>query len=154
MRLAESAAGKGSDEPLLAVPISHCVRMLRLDTDKAGIPFTTLEGKIDFHSLRVTYTSFVIEAGATVKEAQSLARHSTPYLTMNVYAKARPGRLHEVAAKVGEMVEYEPDYAECRTKLVVGAEAQSCNGPQSKDLRAVSKWWRRRESNPRPGAFQ
>ena len=142
-RLAESATGKAEDSSLLAVPVTHCARMLRLDTDKAGIPFWTPEGKVDFHSLRVSYTSFVIEAGATVKEAQSLARHSTPDLTMNIYAKARPGRLHEVAQKVGKMLESEPDYAECRTKLAAGAELQSANGPQSNDLRAASAGWRK-----------
>jgi integrase len=153
-RLAESAEGKAKDAPLLSVPISHCARMLRLDTDAAEIPFSTLEGKLDFHSLRVTYTSFVIEAGATVKEAQSLARHSTPDLTMNVYAKTRPGRLHEVAAKVGRMIEDTPDYAHCRTRLAVGAELQSLNSLQSKDLRAEKEWWRRGELNPRPVALR
>ena len=43
----------------------------------------------------------VIEAGASVKEAQTLLRHSTPQLTMNAYARARDHRLAEVAERVG-----------------------------------------------------
>ena len=37
----------------------------------------------DFHSLRVLFISRVVAGGASVKEAQTLARHSTPLLTMN-----------------------------------------------------------------------
>ena len=46
----------------------------------------------------------VIEGGANAKEAQTLMRHSDPRLTMNVYAKTRPGRLNELAERVGEVV--------------------------------------------------
>ena len=51
----------------------------------------------DFHSLRVLYISGVVTRGASVKVAQSLARHSTPELTFNVYACAG---LHDVAGAV------------------------------------------------------
>ena len=51
----------------------------------------------DFHSLRVLYISRVVAGGASVKVAQSLARHSTPVLTMNVYSRAA---LHDVAGAV------------------------------------------------------
>ena len=153
-RLAESAKGKAPEAPLLAVPISHCARMLRLDTEKAGIPYWSSEGKIDFHSLRATYTTLVIEAGANVREAQSLARHSTPDLTMNVYAKTRTDRLVSLAEKVGAAVRSGPECATGVLKLAAGAESLSSNGPQSNDLRAVKTWWRRGESNPRAEAFQ
>ena len=154
LRLAASAEGRDTEAALLTVPVSHATRMLRMDTDKAEIPYWTSEGKVDFHSLRVSYTSMVIESGATVKEAQSLARHSTPNLTMNIYAKARTGRLHDVAEMVGQMIESQPDYAQCRTRLAAGAELQNTNGPQCNDLRAVSSGWRRGESNPRPATFR
>jgi integrase len=42
----------------------------------------------DFHSLRVLFISRVVAGGASVKEAQTLARHSTPVLTMNTYSRA------------------------------------------------------------------
>jgi len=42
---------------------------------------------VDFHGLRVHYVSRVVEAGANVKEAMELARHSDPKLTLKTYAK-------------------------------------------------------------------
>jgi len=69
---------------------------------KAGIPKMAAGGKVDFHSLRVSFVTNVIEAGASVKEAQVLARHSTPTLTLNVYARTRPERLVGVADAIGE----------------------------------------------------
>tara|TARA_B100001013_G_scaffold276352_1_gene176728 strand:+ start:305 stop:502 length:198 start_codon:yes stop_codon:yes gene_type:complete len=44
------------------------------------------QGYAGFHSLRVTYITLVVEAGSNVKEAQTLARHSPPNLTMNIYS--------------------------------------------------------------------
>lgn len=56
------------------------------------------EGRIvDFHGARHTFISIVVASGASVKEAQVLARHSTPVLTMNRYAHVR---LHNLAARV------------------------------------------------------
>ncbi len=42
---------------------------------------------LDFHALRVSYISWLVESGASVKTCQELARHSTPVLTIGVYAK-------------------------------------------------------------------
>ncbi len=41
-----------------------------------------------FHALRVTYITSVVRGGASVKTAQTLARHSHPALTIGIYAKA------------------------------------------------------------------
>jgi hypothetical protein len=35
----------------------------------------------------VAYINFVIESGVSIKEAQALARHATPQLTLNVYGR-------------------------------------------------------------------
>jgi len=59
------------------------------DLKAADIPKWTPEGKIDFHACRTAYITFVLESGTDLKTAQTLARHSTPDLTMNVYGKAR-----------------------------------------------------------------
>ena len=99
-RLVENARDKRADEPLLYVP-SHTARDLDLDLTAAGIPKVTDEGKVDFHSCRVAYVTFVLEAGATVSEAQTLARHATPGLTINTYGRTRNERLSEVAEVVG-----------------------------------------------------
>ena len=42
-----------------------------------------------------------IETGVTVKEAQELAGHSTPELTLNTYGRVREARLKEAAVERG-----------------------------------------------------
>ena len=60
--------------------------MLRKDLAAAGIAYQDNAGRYaDFHSLRHTFISNVGKSGATVKEAQMLARHSTVALTLDVY---------------------------------------------------------------------
>ena len=86
---------------LLYVP-ANTSRTMDNDIRAAGIPKCTSDGKIDFHACRVAYISFVVEAGATVKEAQAMARHSTPDLTMNTYARTREHRLSALAERVAE----------------------------------------------------
>jgi len=42
---------------------------------------------VDLHTLRVSYISWLVEGGASVKTCQELARHSTPVLTIGTYAR-------------------------------------------------------------------
>ncbi len=44
---------------------------------------------VDFHALRATYVTLLIESGASIKTVQVLARHSTPSLTIGIYAKSQ-----------------------------------------------------------------
>jgi len=100
----KNASEQPPENPLLYVP-RNCSRIFARDRAKAGIAKWTPEGKVDFHSLRVTCATIVIESGANVKEAQSFMRHSTPDLTMNTYARTRPDRMTELAATVGDFVQ-------------------------------------------------
>ena len=131
--LAREAEGKPQGAALLHVP-SHQAREIAKDYKAAGIAKETAQGKVDFHTLRVTFVSGIVEAGASVKEAQTLARHSTPQLTMNTYAKVRPARLAELAAKVdGQAREYVPTMH----ALAAGAEGQVISaGPSAGYARA------------------
>ncbi len=46
------------------------------------------EGRVaDFHALRGSFITLLVKSGASVKEAQELARHSDPKLTLGVYAR-------------------------------------------------------------------
>ena len=110
--------------PLLYVP-SHTARDLGIDLEAAGIPKNTPDGKIDFHACRNAYVSLVVESGATVKETQELARHSTPQLTMNVYARARTERLSEAVERVGEVVLSTPERVPSVYRMAVGAEQET-----------------------------
>jgi integrase len=76
------------EKPLLYVP-THTARELDKDLQAASIQKHRPDGKLDFHACRVAYINLVIESGVNVKEAQSLARHATPELTMNVYGRVR-----------------------------------------------------------------
>jgi len=89
--------------PLLSVP-SHTARELDKDLKAAGIAKFTPEGRFDFHALRVTFVTRLHEAGATVKELQTLARHATANLTMNVYARADRERTVALAQGLGRVI--------------------------------------------------
>ena len=83
-------AERPADRRVFDVPcLPHrTARLMRFDLAAAGIEYTDADSKVaDFHSLRVTFISAVVRSGATVKEAQALARHSNPSLTFRVYAK-------------------------------------------------------------------
>ena len=99
-RLGATVEGKAADGRLLYVP-SHPARDFDEDLRRASIAKTSPEGKLDFHACRVAYVSWVVEAGATLKEAQALARHASPEMTMNTYARTRSERLVEVTEIVG-----------------------------------------------------
>jgi len=92
--------------PLLYIPRDPA-RELDKALKAAAIPKYTREGKVDFHALRLAYINFVLESGASVKEAQALARHATPAMTMNVYGRTRNERLVQTVERVGKMVSME-----------------------------------------------
>ncbi len=103
-KLVEIAKSQDADAPLVEVP-RHTARDLDKDLKRAKILKWGPGGKIDFHALRVTFVTMLFECGANPKEAQSLARHKTLDLTMNVYARARDERRSSIAGKVGEIIE-------------------------------------------------
>jgi integrase len=91
--LAPWIAGKVPGKPVFAVNDlrQNTARWMRKDLAAAGIRYVNEDGEIaDFHALRHTYVTEVVRAGATVKEAQTLARHSAPEVTFRVYAHAHP----------------------------------------------------------------
>lgn len=69
--------------------ILHWMR-LASDPTRTSVPNETPLRVADFHSLRGAYISNLAAGGASVKTCQVLARHSTPSLTIGVYAKASP----------------------------------------------------------------
>jgi integrase len=87
--------------------------MLRADLDAAGVPVEvdSPEGveTRDFHALRACFISNVIRAGADLKQAMTLARHSDPRLTTARYARTR---LHDL----GEVVDNLPGTTASQSK--------------------------------------
>lgn len=83
----------------------------------------------DFHSLRVLYISRVVASGASVKEAQTLARHSTPVLTMNTYSRVS---LHDVAGAVaglGDLLTGQPTCPEAESQRATGTYGRTDRSP-------------------------
>jgi integrase len=132
-RLAESVNGGGPDAPLLHVT-SRPACELEKDLKAAGIPKWTPEGKIDFHALRITYTTLVIEAGANFKEAQTLARHATPELTANAYGRTRMSRLQNLAEAVWAAVGVPPECQTSVKRAAAGAEGVDVSPLEGHDL--------------------
>ncbi len=104
-KMLAEAGGLHQKVALFGVQKTHPARMIQDDLKRAGIPVDVPgEGKVDFHSLRVTYCSLLDYSGASAKETQELARHSTPVLTMNVYVRTRVDRVRGVVDAVGALV--------------------------------------------------
>ena len=78
----------------------HTDRPDPADLEAAGIPYRDASDRVaDFHALRHSYITALAMSNAPVKVVQSLARHSTPTLTLGIYAHvglydqtSRPGR--------------------------------------------------------------
>ena len=87
-RLRPWLAGKATGKPVFNGLTERTAEMLRVDLEAAGIPYETAMGVADFHALRAAYVSNLVASGASVKTCQTLARHSTPSLTIGVYAKS------------------------------------------------------------------
>ncbi len=95
-RLAPWIASLPPGQPVFKVP-HRTAEMIRFDLAAAGVPYETPSGLADFHSLRGVYISNLVASGASVKTCQVLARHSTPTLTIGIYAKAS---IHDIKGAV------------------------------------------------------
>jgi len=106
--------------PLLYLP-RHPARIIADDFKAAGIKAL---GKLDFHSLRTSFISRVAAHGASVKEAMTLARHNSPNLTFNTYARAENDRLAAIVEQISDEVK-KAEAADCinlSNRKAAGAE--------------------------------
>ncbi|UCD31836.1 MAG: site-specific integrase, partial [Desulfobacterales bacterium] len=80
----------------------------------AGLP------KVRFHDLRHTYASLLIEQGENIKYIQNQLGHSTPTVTLNVYAHLMKSVNQEAAYRLEKAVlETNGDQMETKTKKEV-----------------------------------
>ena len=78
-------------------PINHnnlIQRHFYPSLEKAGLP------RIRFHDIRHTYASLLIEQGENIKYIQSQLGHSSPSVTLNVYAHLMKPANQEAASKL------------------------------------------------------
>lgn len=88
----------------------RAARMLKLDLKAAGLEYTTEDGRIfDFHALRHQFISNLGKAGVPLTVAQSLARHSDPKLTANVYTHVELSNLNTAVATLPNIAEEETE---------------------------------------------
>jgi integrase/recombinase XerD len=106
--------------PLLFVPRNTSV-MLATDCLQADIPLQTSKGKVDFHALRTTAINLLFAQGATPPEAQALARHSTPALTVGIYGRAHDPRLATLVEEVATAIIPASQRASCVHAQAMGA---------------------------------
>ena len=83
------------------------------------------DGKLDFHAIRNAFINLVLDSDVTAREAQALARHSTPDLTFNVYGRARHDRMTEAVEQIGRRLFSTPDRVPSVHRLAVAPERES-----------------------------
>lgn len=139
--MAAASRGKDPEDPLFeALSESHAARALKLECVKAGIPVQTEEGRVVFHSLRVTFITELFGTGADPKTVMHLARHGDPRLTFSIYAKMRPAALQDslrtldsrlLAAIEGrQKTDKNPSWTS-RNPMVIGEEMVGATGFES-----------------------
>ena len=94
---------KASRAAWLAASPSDEERSLREQTDFLFYEDRTGE-KADFHSLRMDYVTLLSMTDTDLKTLQTLARHSTPVLTMNTYNRRSQKQLAAPVEQLGEML--------------------------------------------------
>jgi integrase len=89
-------ATKPADRPAFDPLPEKTGRMLKADLALAGVAVVDASGRVvDMHSLRHGYITALAKAGTPIKTLQTLARHSDPKLTLNVYTHLT---IHDTAA--------------------------------------------------------
>ncbi|KKM14904.1 hypothetical protein LCGC14_1701440, partial [marine sediment metagenome] len=114
-------------------------KMIRMDLEAAGVPYQDAAGRYaDAHSLRHTFLSNLARAGVHPKTAQTLARHSTIGLTMNVYT-------HTVIGDLAAAVENLPPVA----LALEDAETQAATGTDDGQAPVRAQYARKADSRGR-----
>ena len=94
-------AGKAAGRPVFDALPEKTALMLRHDLEAAGIDPLDPSGRvIGMHSLRHGFITSMAKAGLSLKTMMTLARHSDPKLTMNVYSHLT---LHDTAAALDSL---------------------------------------------------
>jgi len=126
-RLATWVESRPEDAPVFDLPEFHTSDMLRTDLRRARarwiretadrlerrkrlesdfLAVTDAEGRtVDFHALRTSFITALVKGGASVKVAQTLARHSTPVLTLGTYTTLG---VFDVAAGLDALPDFDP----------------------------------------------
>lgn len=101
--LREHLATKAPAAKAFRIP-SRTADMIRDDMIDAGIPISDALGRVrDFHALRHTTGTWLVNAGVHPKETQTILRHSTITLTMDLYAHTNHDRASEAIGQMPDL---------------------------------------------------
>ena len=78
-------------------PAIRAVDARRDQTGRVALPVTP-------HDLRATCASLLVDAGASVKDVQAHLGHKDITTTLNLYARVRPGRSVDLAARMDQLI--------------------------------------------------
>jgi integrase len=108
--------------PLFARAMFPSTRTFWKDLEAAGIVRQDGEGRVvDFHSLRMTFVTWLVVAGTHPKTAQVLARHASIETTMQIYTDTRLLDVKRAAASLPSLAPVVPVEIEDE---VIGAGAK------------------------------
>ena len=110
---------KAPGRPVFDGMTERTAEMLRVDLEAAGIAYETASGVADFHALRAAYVTNLVASGASVKTCQTLARHSTPTLTIGLYAKVS---LHDIKGAVENLPDLTPSESSPEPLAMTGTD--------------------------------
>jgi integrase len=134
---AESHTGKDGH---VVVVSDRILKMFNDDCLAAGIAKVDAAGRhVDLHCLRHTFGHLLVGMGVDIKTVQTLMRHSTPSMTLGVYAHSDKGRLRDAVAALSALDEpVQDDERAIRTgtddlpELEAKAEAEPPSNRQAK----------------------
>lgn len=108
-------------------------RTLRLDLEKAGIPYQDEMGRCaDFHSLRYTWGTYLQRNGVNSRVAMELMRHSDRKLTDKIYTDSN-------LLPLGEVVRNLPD-EENLIEILTEISGKTClNGSRAGEIEPLEK---------------
>ncbi len=145
--------------------------MVKKDLERIGIPYETAEGIADFHAAgRHSHITGLVRNGASLPEAQKLARHADIKMTMRYTHIGMDDQARAIQLLGWQRIGSGNDGSEQQSVSPDDAAmAADCEAPKSEnpcesrgcdaDRRSLSpdglpgEKWRRRESNPRPVTF-
>jgi integrase len=95
-------------------------QMLKTDLRRAGIDPVDGDGRVvDMHSLRHGYITALAKAGVPVKVLQTLARHSDPRLTLNIYTHLS---VFDISGALGALPDLTPSLPDPAAMTATGTD--------------------------------
>jgi integrase len=121
--LRRHVAGAIPGEPVFALTDDRGSTMLRVDLERAGVPYLDASGLVfDFHSLRCQTATLLDAVGVTPRVAQRIMRHSTPGLA-DRYTKPRAVDVERAALSMPSLVP-KPGRELASSQLANGTDGQ------------------------------